>query len=220
MDLPLSPPSCLATPWAPTAGGCFPLSSCLGLTFLSLCLRSRSSGALSFSRSRGARLFLRLMSSLRAPSDWTQRDSTFFSTVFSMLSRMVSSCLPEGMWEPLPAVSRISSTVTGHFFRYEVRRPPKCDEADEGSTEARTLGNGVVLRLRGVCEGLEPGFVALALPLRPVGAMSGVWWVEGEGEEAEERRPGWRAGALEYTGKARAQGRATATAMAMAGRSC
>lgn len=36
------------------------------------------------------------------------------------------------------------------------------DAAEAGSAEERTLGSGVVLRLRGVAEGLEPGF---ALPL-------------------------------------------------------
>jgi hypothetical protein len=44
------------------------------------------------------------------------------------------------------------------------------DDEDEGSAEERTLGSGVVLRLRGVAEGLEPGF-ALPLLLTFVGAM-------------------------------------------------
>lgn len=42
--------------------------------------------------------------------------------------------------------------------------------AEAGSAEERTLGRGVVLRLRGVAEGLEPGF-GLPLLLTVEGAM-------------------------------------------------
>lgn len=47
--------------------------------------------------------------------------------------------------------------------------------AEAGSAEERTLGRGVVLRLRGVAEGLEPGF-GLPLLLTVEGAMV-VWAV-------------------------------------------
>jgi hypothetical protein len=84
-----------------------------------------------------------------APSDCTQRDSTFFRTVFSMWSRMLSNLFPDGICEPFPPPSNISSTVVSHFLRYELRRFPKYDEADDGSTEARTLDSGVVFRFDG-----------------------------------------------------------------------
>ena len=48
----------------------------------------------------------------------------------------------------------------------------KYDEDDEGSVEARTLGSGVVFRLRGVADGFEPGF-ALPLLLTFEGAIAG-----------------------------------------------
>lgn len=203
VDLPLaSPPSCLARPWAPVAGGCFPSSSCFLLTFLSLCLRSSPSFSLSLSR--GARFFLLFMSSLSAPSDCTQRDSTFFRTFFSMLSRIRKSCLPDGIDEPLVPPSRMSSTVVGHFLRYELRRFPKYDDDAAGSTEARTLGSGVVFRLRGGCEGLEPGLVAFPLLPRPGGAILDVsQWVVGvcgEGSRVGARQTRGGGGSLEATG--------------------
>jgi hypothetical protein len=110
-------PSCLVTPWAPVVGGCLPSSSCFLATFFSLCLRSRSSGSLSFSRSRGARFFFRLCSSLSTLSECAHRVSTFLSTTDSILSRMLSSLEPDGIDVLLPPLSNISSTVVSHFLK-------------------------------------------------------------------------------------------------------
>jgi hypothetical protein len=53
--------------------------------------------------------------------------------------------------------------VTSHFLVRAVSGLLKYEaDEDDGSTEARTLGRGVVLRLRGRPPGLEPG---LCFPL-------------------------------------------------------
>lgn len=77
---------------------------------------------------------------------------------------MPSSLVPDGIEVLLPPLSSISSSVTSHFLRYALRGLLKydADVAEAGSADERTFGRGVVLRLRGVAEGFEPG---LALPL-------------------------------------------------------
>ena len=72
-----------------------------------------------------------------------------------------------------PPVSKISSTVMLHLLREMLRGFSKkvTVEPDDGSTDVRALGIGVVLRLRGAAEAFAPGF---ALPLLlVVGAMTG-----------------------------------------------
>lgn len=108
-----SRPSCLARPWAPTAGGCFASSSCFLATFFSLCLRSSS---LSSFGSRGARFLRRACRVRRAASAWVQRVSMVLRTVLSTWSRMRTRALPDGTVPLAGPVSRMSSMAEVHFF--------------------------------------------------------------------------------------------------------
>lgn len=103
---------------------------------------------------------------------------------------MLSSLLPDGICELLPPLSSISSTVTWHFLRKLLSGFPKYDDVEGGSTDARTLGSGVVFRLRGGADGLEPGF---ALPLLlTLGAMVSVLVLWNAGVCGEARPLGAR----------------------------